>query len=416
MPLVVGLALTLRLLIAFFSASHPDLGNHLDWGNKFWQYGPRNFYTESVWNVSWPNQPIGSIYLFAFLAKINQSVLGFIWHLNTSIPLFPSKLVPLLEEHLHPWLVKLPFIISDVLIGLIIYLAIRKKNLKAAPLLACLYLFNLPVIYNSAIWGQTDSLINLLSLSGLLLLLNKRYFWGILIFLSSYLFKVSLIIYLPVFLIILFVYRRDWSKWLLPSLFFLVFLILITIPFSGFNNPISWLIHLYRDLVFNRQGQMLSGNAFNLWGLFFGTDLTLKNSLLVFGIPASHLGQLLFITFSIPALMVFINRKLSLANLVHLLFIISFSAFILLTNMHERYLYPIFPLLPILYLYRKLSLTTVIILTFIHFINLYNLWFYPNIPALRSVLEYSDFLLPRLFSLLLIGIYLKFYIKYLKRE
>ncbi len=416
MPLVLSLAFILRLLIVLFSASHPDLGNHLDWGNKFWQYGPQNFYTESVWNVSWPNQPIGSIYLFALLAKVNQSVLNFAWNLNLNFPLFPSKLIPLLNDHFHIWLVKLPFIVSDVLIGLALYLSLKKKYPKVAPLATSLYLFNPAVIYNSAVWGQTDTIINLFSLSGLLLLLNKRYFWGIFLFLSSYLFKISLIIYLPVFLIILFIHRRDWSKWLLPFFSFLILLLLLPLPFSGFPNPFSWLIHLYRDLVFNRQGQMLSGNAFNLWGLFFGTDLTLRNNILIFGLPASLLGQFLFIIFSLPALLIFIRQKITLASTSRLLFIIVFTSFVFLTNIHERYLYPIFPLFPLLYLSRFLSLFSIILLSSIHLVNLYNLWFYPNIPILRSTLEFSNFLLPRLLSLLVLGIFLKFYIKYLKRE
>ena len=37
-----------------------DLGNHLDWGAKFWEIGPARFYEYQFWQVSWPNQKICS--------------------------------------------------------------------------------------------------------------------------------------------------------------------------------------------------------------------------------------------------------------------------------------------------------------------------------------------------------------------
>lgn len=397
------LGLILRLLILVFSNSHPDVGNHLDWGNKFWQYGPASFYQQSVWKVSWPNQPIGSIYLFALLSQFNQKIFNFFWQLNLNFPIFPSNLIPILENNLHVWLVKLPFILADILIALFIFRYTKSKTM------ASLFLFNPAVIYNSTIWGQTDSLINLLSLIGIYFVYRRKFTFGIFLFLGSLLFKMSLLIYFPVFLWLLFLNRHQWQKWLLAIFLFLLFLILISLPFSGFNP--SWFFHLYRDLVFNRQGNMLCGNAFNLWLIIFGVSLSRQSTPLL-----SSLGLIIFLLFTLPILFKFSRQKITSKNIWQILFFLSFGSFLFLTNMHERYLYPLLPLLPLLLFHRFLGLKTIIIISFLHLLNLYNLWFYPAIPWLKSLLESTNYLLPRLISLIFIGIYIKFWVKYLKSE
>lgn len=402
---LLTLGLILRLFLLLVSAWHPDVGNHLDWGNKFWQYGPKDFYQQNIWAVSWPNQPIGSIYLFALLSKANNFIFRSFWYLNTHYPLFPSKLIPILEANLHVWLVKLPFIVADIFLAYLLF------RLKPSLSLVSLYLFNPAIIYNSTIWGQTDSLINLLALAGIFLFYHRRYSAGIFLFSLSFLFKISLLFYLPIFLWLLYLYRRDWAKYLPPLMLTLLFIVLITLPFSRSQNPIYWLTHLYRDLVFNRQGQMLNGNAFNLWAIIFGIDLSLKATL-----ATAVIGKAIFFIFIIPVCLRFIRQKLSLANLTAVLTLISFSAFMFLTNMHERYLYPIFPLLSLLFGFKFITLPTLLLLTLIHLLNLYNLWFYPLILPLKFILETNHFLLPRLLSIILIALYLKIYIKYLKSD
>lgn len=168
----------LRIILMLFSASHPDIGNHVDWGNRFFEYTPKNFYTAEIWSVSKPNQPFGSIYLFAVVSKIYKSLMSFSWYLNNNFPIFPSKLILIFESSLHHWLLKIPFIAADIVIAFIIYKIGQKYFSKKSLLAAGLFLFNPVVIYNSTIWGQTDSLINLLALAGIFLLTQKSFFGG----------------------------------------------------------------------------------------------------------------------------------------------------------------------------------------------------------------------------------------------
>ncbi len=423
---VLLLGLLLRLILAIISSWHPDLPNHIDWGLRFLSYGSHNFYESSIWGVSWPNQPFGSILLFAFMAIIKNGLFAFIMFLNNTIAIFPSFIIPVLESNLHAWLVKLPFILSDIGLAYLIYKIIIKINPKKAILAASLFLFNPVLIYNSTIWGQTDSLINLLALLGIYLIFQKKYFPGILFFLSTYLFKLSLIIYLPIVGLLLLKRIKDWKQFILPILTFILFIFLLAIPFTfADKNPLEWVWYMYTNRVLPRQGSMLNGNAFNLWALIFSIDLSKSEFNLFLGLTYQFWGRLLYILFLIPVWFKFIKSKLTLPvrqaglkNLFLALTVTAFGCFIFLTNMHERYLYPIFPLISVLFFLpkSKINLKSIITLSTIHLLNLYNLWFYPSIPVLKNLLIWNNYFLCRCLSLILILICFKYFIRYLKSE
>ena len=420
MGTLILLGLIIRLILLFISNSHPDVGNHLDWGIRFWLYSPQKFYDQSVWSVSWPNQPFASIYLFAGISFLKDLLYNFFLYLNNTLPLFPSKLIWILETNLHVWLVKLPFILSDLGIAVLIGHIVKKYKPQYSLIAAALFLFNPITIYNSTVWGQTDSLINLLAISGLYLTFNKKYFWGTLLFFMSFAFKMSLVIYLPIFAILLFKNLKDIKKILPASLLSLTLLFLITLPFSWGQNPFLWIHKLYTYYVFSHQGNMLNGNAFNVWFISFGADLTRQDNITVLSyLTAKTVGYLL----TLPLLFfvwlkLFNTKKITLDYLLYSCLVTAFVSFCLLTNMHERYLYPIFPLMTILLFIRPkaISLATYSILSIIHLINLYNLWFYPDLPFLKQILIDQNFMIGKVLSLWLIFYCGKFLLDYFKSD
>lgn len=417
--LILILAIFIRIILVLISGWHPDLPNHIDWGNRFLSYGFKNFYEGSIWGVSWPNQPFGSILLFALMALIKNWLFSGIMFINNHIPAFPSFIIPILELKLHAWLVKLPFILADLGIGYLIYKIVLEFKPKLATTAASLFLFNPVLIYNSTIWGQTDSLINLLALSGIYLTFKKKYLPGIILFLSTFLFKLSLIIYLPIFGLLLLKQIKDWKKFILPILVFILFIFLLAIPFTfGNKNPFQWIWYMYTNRVLVRQGSMLNGNAFNLWSLIFCIDLSKSEFSQFFGLSYQLIGRALYIIFLIPVWIKFFRSKNTLTNLLLALILSAFGSFIFLTNMHERYLYPIFPIISILVFLPNhfIKKADLIILSVIHFLNLYNLWFYPLIPFVKSCLISFNFLLCRILSVILIIICLNYLVRYLKSE
>lgn len=415
--LVIGLLL--RLLILLISSSHPDIGNHLDWGIRFLDLGPKKFYENIFWGVSWPNQPYGSILLFALMAALKNGLFSIIEFINQSIPFFPSFIIPYIEANLHSWMVKLPFILSDIGIAYLIYKVVYNYKKDYAKLAAALFIFNPVVIYNSTVWGQTDSLINLLALSGLYFIYNKNYFPGIFLFFSGFLFKLSLIIYLPIFALLMLKRIKDWKSFIIPTLSFLFFIYLLAIPFAfGAKNPFQWLWYMYTNRVLVRQGSMLNGNAFNFWFLIFGLDFSKSEFSNFAGLSYQLWSRLFFILTLIPISIKFLKSKLSLNLLLKALLLSSFSSFLFLTNMHERYLYPILPIFVILIFLNKSHFTIkyYLIISILHLLNLYNLWFYPKLPLLKSILVWDNFLVGKVISLFFIIYFLIIYKQFITHE
>lgn len=411
--------LLIRLVLLIISNYHPDLLNHIDWGNRFLDLGPKKFYENIFWDVSWANQPFGSILLFALAAQIKNILFSFILFLNNTFSFFPSFVIPFLEANLHVWLVKLPYILSDIGIAYLIYKIVKKYKAKYAILSSMIFLLNPIVIYNSTIWGQTDSLINLLALSGIYLTFEKKYLSGIFIFLSTFIFKLSLIIYLPIFGLLLLRRIKDWQKFILPTFTFIAFILILALPFrlDGFSS-LKWLWYMYTNRVLVRQGSMLNGNAFNFWGLLFSIDLSKSEFTKFLGLPYQLWGRILYIVYLIPVWLKFFKSKLNIKNLFNALLVSSLGSFIFLTNMHERYLYPIFPLISVLVFLPKsfIKIKSIVVLSLIHFLNLYNLWFYPLINPLKSLLIFSNFIVCRTLSFIILIIGFDYLIKYLKSE
>jgi len=395
--------------IFLFGGYHPDVGNHIDWGIKFWEYGPKKFYEQSFWGVSWPNQPPGTIYLWAAIAKIRDFLWSVFWWLNVSIPPFPSNILLFFENKIHLVLVKLPSVFAEIGVGWLIYLIVRKlKNEEMARLSSSLFLFNPIAIYNSAVWGQTDGLINFWGVLAIYFFLEKKPILGVFSFFTSLYFKTSLIIFFPVVLALLLKQKSPLTKVLISFLAVVLVFSIVSLPFVAYNNVLKWLYDLYLVRVFGHQGNMLTANAFNLWALLFGIDFSRTDQGQFLFFSFRRWGQFLFLLLNLPVFLALFLRKVKWEIVLVSLVLVPFSAFLFLTNMHERYLYPVFPFLVIfLSLYPNLF-WLFIILSIIHFLNLYNLWFYPRIGFLISILSWQNAVLARTLSLSLLAIYFYF--------
>jgi len=398
-------AFILRLVLVFISGYHPDILNHLDWGIKLWQYGPKDFYEQIFWGFSWPNQPLGSVYLFGAVAKLYQIIFSSLFWLNAKISLFPSFIFPFLERKLHIILLKLPFITADLGLGWLIYQIVLKttRKKKQALLGAGIFLFNPALIYNSSVWGQTDSLINLLALFGIWHLCRKNFFRGFLGVLLSFYFKLSLIIWLPAVAFILFADRDKWREMLKGFFVVSLGLTVISLPFVHHGNVFSWLWYLYTNRILPRQGEMLSGNAFNFWTLVYGLDLSLNQRTPFLGMTAKLFGEMVTVLLIVLSSLLFVRKKKrTKRDYFFLIVFYSFASFLFLTNMHERYLYPLFAPLAVLAAAGELSLFWFWGWSVIYLLNLYNLWWYPKIGFLKFLLEWNEFFLGRVLSLVLI--------------
>lgn len=400
-------AFIFRVFLSFLTW-HGDVYNHMDWGERFWQYGPGFFYNSNVWSFTWPNQPPGTIIIFAFIRKLFELIFNLFWWVNITIPAFPSGLMLYFENNLYPALLKLPAILADLGIGYLIYVFLKNKSNKIAIIAASVFLFNPVIWYNSSLWGQTDSIVNFFSLASLLVLCQKKLKLAVFLLSISLFIKFSLVILLPVFLIVALGQKYPLKEWIKAIGISLFIIGILTIPFSG-GEPFSWLISIYQKKVLGLQLPIITANAFNFWDLIFGIHAK-RDTLMIGFVNIKVVGYILFFITCIP-LLIKVYRKQDVETVLTASFLVVFSSFIFLTGIHERYLYPIFPILTILIFRKKDWLKWLVILSILHLINLYNFWWYPNIEFLVNFLSAGDRLIPRILGgvMTFIFIYLVFF-------
>lgn len=406
-----------RLVIAPL-ASHIDLATHADWGIRFFDYGFKGFYAPdaNVWSYNWPNQPPGAIYLFIASRLIFQFLFSILLFINSNIGIFPSIIVSFSENNLYPVIIKMIGIFSDFGIAYLIFKivghpefisgSIPKRARDYSRFAALLFLFNPVVWYNSAVWGQLDSTIGFFALLSFYLVFKNKLSLGVLAFLISIYIKVSLIIFAPILGI--YILRKFKLKQILyASILPISIIILSTLPFLNryTPNPFEFLHFVYTKKVLTDQMHVITANAFNFWGALTGLELQSHDKIfLVFSLKAW--GYILGGLAILPTIYS-VYKKPKQKVVVWALAITAFSIFMLFTNMHERYIYPLFPYLTILVAQNRKLLIPYLAISLITILNMYNLWWVPEIEVIKNILE--NMLVLRLISIFNLGLFMWFY-------
>lgn len=380
-------ALLLRISLMFFYY-HGDMYNHVDWGEYALHHGFYGIYErpDSLWKASYINQPPGSIYIFTAMRGLFEFFYNIVWWINNTFDQFPSGFILFYENKFNAGFMKLPAIIADVGLGYLIYLFVKQyTDHKKALLSAGLYLFNPVAFYNSAWWGQTDATVNFFGLLALYLLLKKKILPASFALAASLFIKASLLIFVPIFALVAY-HQRYGLKNILYSIFLpLSTVFVLAIPFHDITDPL-WLLRIYKDQVVLGTLNNVTENAFNIWALFYGIDPQTPNTVRVLGIQAVHTGYALFAA-SYIGIVYYLTRKITAERILISLITISFSSFLFLTGIHERYLFPIFPLFAVLLALQPSLLPLYIAITIVHFTNLYHLWWSPHVKVVVAFLK-----------------------------
>ncbi len=391
--LLIGLVLRFFLI---FVAFHGDLNNNFSWGDALLRYGAKGFYEQKVWLYSAPNQPPLYILLFGLTSFLNKNIGSLVWYLNNNLGVFPSSLVWFWQNNGNIILLKLPSIFADLGIGYLIYFAFKsRKKEKMGLILATIWLFNPITMYNSSVWGQTDPIVNLFGLVSILALLRKDLKFTVLFIVISLLFKGSLIIFLPVILLVLILQKHSMEKWIKAFLLSGVVTVLITFWFHPSIDLPIWLFNLYTNRFFPGEIGYLTANGFNLWYLVDPGKVL--DSVKYFGFTAHTLGYL--ITFVILGTVILKTKEkiLEEKTILFLLAISALTTFLFFTRIHERYLYPFFPVATLLIGFMPEFFIPYLVLTFTFLLNMYNLFWAPGIASLVSTFENTQ--LPSIVSL-----------------
>jgi len=407
--------LTLIFLVAFiirflliFVAYHGDLNNNLSWGDATLKYGLNGYYEQKYWQYSQPNQPPLYILLFGLTSFLFKNINILIWYLRNNFGIIPSALAWFWQNNGNIILLKLPSILADLGIAAVIYKFFYKKNQNLGFKLSVLWLFNPITFYNSSIWGQTDPIVNLLGLISIYFLINKKPKLSILFFTLSILFKSSLVIFLPVLILIWILQKHTLKVWFYSILSSLFAVFIISIWFHmQFDFPI-WLSSLYLNRFFPGEIGYLTANAFNFWYLV-NPGKILDNTK-YFGISAHIIGYLIS---SLLAFLVIFKVRKKITNEKSILYLLAISAlisFLFFTRIHERYLYPLFPIASILIGLIPEMTIPYLIISISFLLNMYNLFWAPGIPSLVNLMQTTPF--PSFLAIVNLLVFVSFILMY----
>lgn len=338
--LIFSLAILIRLLF-LLSAHHGDLNNNISWGALFVERGPAGYYEAKDWSYSAPNQPPLTILMFGSLMWLFNTIDSWTRVLNDKFTFFPSQFIWFWELRGKDILVKLPSILADLGIGYLIYKYFIQLNKKKTALAATtIWLFNPVVWFNSSIWGQTDPIVNLLGLFGIMALQNKKLVHASIWFTLSILFKGSLFVLAPVLLFYAVKQKHTFHAWAKAAAASLATLYIVCLAFYPSLDLPVWLYNLYTKQILPGEIGFLTANAFNLWWLV-DSGKTLDSTMYL-GLPARIWGFVLSIS-GIFGTLYLIKNKIEDKKVWYALAVSALVTFLFMTRIHERYLYPFFP-------------------------------------------------------------------------
>lgn len=360
------------------------------------------FLGESVPNAVRANYPPLFYYLLFVWRGFYELIGQILWWINLKISIFPSNLVFWYQSYgVGVAFNKIPAIIADLGLGLLIYkIGSRLGTKKLAGLATIFYLFLPATWYNSAYWGQIESLYSFFVVLSFFFIFRERFLWSVVSLGISALIKPTGLFVFPIFLIYL-LKEKKFIDLFFGGIIFLVLAEILYFPFQPFNT-LPWAFNFYLKS-FGGEINYLTANAFNFWAIIFGFGV--KNTILFLGLPAKYWGWGIFLV--ITLLICFKLWKVRLKkSLFMAVFLTAFSAFLFLPLMHERYFYTALVFAAIVGSFSKSYLYAFVLLSLIHFLNLYHLWWYPRAPFLIELLSNMFFI--RAIIVLNIGIFVYF--------
>jgi|SRR5688572_15564119 len=236
-------------------------------------------------------------------------------------------------------LIKLPSLLADVATAALLAWALRGHSARTRLRAAALHVFNPGVWYVSAVWGQLDALYTLFLLVAILSLRAGAVGRTWASYVLALAVKLQTIFQGP--LIALGSVLRNARAALASAVLALVVYVLLAAPWWATGHAEEFARASYH------RPRLLVVSAYNLWYLVrLGrvSGASMHESPL--GLPLSYawFGLLLFVGFGAFVLAI-VWRRRDRVDLALAATLLAIAPFVLLPNIHERYLFPALPLL-----------------------------------------------------------------------
>ena len=398
LKLVLLSVIVLRIVLFTVPSFKIDMGDWQAWAARLVEVGPPGFYVKGMLADYLP--------FFYLILWFFSKIFAFI---------FGTQAIYTLTFDIYIRIISNTF---DFLTAYLIYKIIKNYNKKFAFLGSLLYLVNPGVVFNSSVWGQTDSIPTFFFVFSLFLLneIKKPELSSISLVLSA-LVKPLNVAAFPI-VGVRFIKNFEIRKVIFSLIYSIVVFFAVTIPFFVKDPFFGVLGHLLSSL---NVYPYTSLNAYNFWGLV--TGFWKSDSTFLLGIIPYHiLGYILFFLILFAVLLPYIKMNKKYKEIDYLsAAVLCFAFFMFLTRIHERHLFPLFSLLLISsFIFKsRILIVSYVIASLVYFINEFFSYYYYNFaysnPNATNLLfrvssDYSKF-----FSLVLILIFLVIFVEYFKR-
>lgn len=311
--LALFVSLIIRLYLSGFEGHGFDIDTFKKWSNGVYFTGFSHFYS----GVGSDYPPL-YIYILWAIGKINKL---YISHSFES----PFFLIML----------KIPAIIADIATAFLIFIIARKYvSFKVAYLAMVSYAFNPAIIYNSAIWGQVDSVYTLFFMIALMFFVSGRPVYSGMSLVLAILTKPQSLVLLPLFALAMIKKYPPVTVAKVTASSCTAFVVL-ALPFF-IDSSIFDLFKLYFSSYV--QYPFNSLNAFNIWAF---TGLFEPDNTHFLVMTYRMWGYLMFGSIFIYIAYLTLKKQDD-ASIFLASAILFFAFFMFFTRIHERYFFPMF--------------------------------------------------------------------------
>ena len=310
-----------------------DMGCFSGWASMVYEGGFGSFYTSEAFT----DYPPGYMYVLYVIGYL-KTIIG-----NSKV------------------LIKLPAMAADILTGVIIYFAAKKRfPHKGALMLSSFFLLSPAIVLNSALWGQVDSIYTLFAALAVLLVCGKRLIASYFVFALAVFIKPQALIFTPVLLlaagedVFMDFNPKKLLVHLVSGIAAIGVILLLSIPFG-----VVEVLKQYAGTLSSYKYATV--NAFNLYGALNLNWFPLNNALSLIG--------WIFIAAVVAYVLIYFIK--GCRNYFFLAGVLAFATFMLSTKMHDRYAYPamLFFLCAYISKPQKESMYMFILITFSQLVN-----------------------------------------------
>ncbi len=339
--IVLGALAAMKLAVMpFFPGFGPDVGDYQAWGSQIVTSGPAHTYQQG----SFLDYPPGYLYALWVAGSIGRAIGA--------------------TGDFYRIIMESPAIVADFALALVVYAFMRRGGRPEMAFIAMLMVaLNPALLFDTVVWGQSDSVMTFVILLSIGLIICKQYEIGWALAAIAVLVKPQGLMMLPV-LGVWTLLEADFATWIGSGVAMIAVAIICIAPFQ-IGHEWNWIIKLYTSTA--AYYHETSVNAFNLMALLGG--LRQSDSDTLAGISYFALGMSLLVPlYGFVAWILWTGRTPT--RLLFASFVAIFGFFMVAPRMHERYMYPAIALAVPLALEAPEMMAVFVIISITCFINL----------------------------------------------